>query len=159
LWGLIFDSQPVSVSAQGLRLAAHRPEIDHIAEVAIDTATLVIRFESGDIGTFVVSWGLPPGVNPPNPCDQIYGPRGLGEVHYAMKRQELRFLSEGADWQSLSVSEEDMYQREIERFARWVLAGEPFPAIGEDGKAALRVALAALESIKTGETITLQVKQ
>ncbi len=156
LWGVIFDSQPVSVSAQGLRLAAARPEIGHIAEVAIDTATLVVRFESGDVGTFVVSWGLPPGVNPPNPRDQIYGPRGLGEVHYAMKHQELLILPEGADWQTLAVSEADMYQREIERFARWILAEEPFPATGEDGKAALRVALAALESIETGETIRLK---
>lgn len=155
LWRYIFDSKPVSVSAQGLSLAAHRPELNHISRVAVDTATLLVKFESGDIGTFVVSWGLPPKVTPHGHPDQIYGTNGLGEVYYGRSKQELLFMEEGASWHTLSISHQDMYQNQIDSFARWVLEDELFPAVGEDGKSALRVVLAALESIQTGKTIFL----
>jgi predicted dehydrogenase len=101
----------------------------------------------------VVSWGLPPKVTPAGVKDQIYGPMGLGEVVYTTSRQELTVMREGGAWHTLSISHEDMYQNEIAAFARWVLLGEPFPAQGDDGRLALRVALGAIESINTGQTI------
>jgi predicted dehydrogenase len=48
-----------------------------------------------------------------------------------------------------------MYNNQIRSFTDWILADEPFPAQGEDGKLALQVALAALESVRTGKTIHL----
>jgi myo-inositol 2-dehydrogenase/D-chiro-inositol 1-dehydrogenase len=155
LWTFIFDSKPESVSAQGMRLAKGRPEISHIDEVAIDTATVVVKFESDDVGTFVVTWGLPPKVTPPGHSDQIFGSLGLGEIYYGRNKQELLFMQEGAAWQTLSISHEDMYQAEIAKFARWISKDEPFPASGADGRSALYVAQAALESIKTGKTVFL----
>ncbi|MFZ5818921.1 MAG: Gfo/Idh/MocA family protein [Chloroflexota bacterium] len=155
-WNTAFDSAPVAVSAQGIRLAAGRPEISHIPEAAIDTATLLVRYASGDLGAFVVSWGLPPKVNPPDQPDQIYAPRGQAMLQFGQNRQELIWMREGGSRETLSISHQDMYQQEIARFTRWVLADEPFPATGEDGKRALRVALAALESIQTGATISLE---
>ena len=64
-WRFIFDSPPVQVYAQGLKLAQERQELADIREIAYDTASIVVRYASGDIGNFVVSWGLPPGVTPP----------------------------------------------------------------------------------------------
>jgi predicted dehydrogenase len=156
LWTYIFDAKPVSVSAQGLSLAAERPEIDHIEKVAIDTATLVVKFDSGDIGNFVVTWGLPPKVTPQGHPDQIYGPEGLGEVYYTRKKQELLIMQEGGAWQTRSVSHQDMYQNQIDHFTRWVIEDDIFPATGEDGKSALRVALGALEAIQSGKTVFLE---
>ena len=153
LWTFVYDSRPVSVSAQGLKLAAGRPEIDHIDQVAVDTASVVVKFESGDIGTFIVTWGLPPKVTPENRSDQIYGAKGLGEVYYGRNKQELLIMEEGARWHTASISHQDMYQNQIDAFVRWIREDEPFPARGEDGKSALRVALGALESIRTGKTI------
>jgi predicted dehydrogenase len=155
LWNTVFDSHPLSVSAQGLKIGAERPEINHIAEVAIDTATVLVKYESGDIGTFVVTWGLPLKVNPSQHHDQIYAPLGLAELYYAGNQQELRLMRENGAWQTLSISHQNMYTNQIQAFADWVLEDEPFPATGEDGKLALRVALAALESIQTGQTIHL----
>lgn len=155
LWNTIFDSHAVSVSAQGLKLGQDRSELAGIDPLAIDTATVLVKYASGDIGTFVVCWGLPPKVNPPDRRDQIYAPRGLGEAAYGMRHQELLAMTEGGLWQTLSVSHEDMFQNEIKAFARWVLDEETFPASGEDGKAALRVALAAIQAIETGQTIQL----
>lgn len=154
LWTYIFNSKPLSVSAQGLRLAEGRPEVSHIEKVAVDTATVTVTFGSGDIGTFVVSWGLPPKVNPTGNRDQILGANGYGEVYFSNK-QELLSMREGAVWKTLAISHEDMYQNQINNFARWLLDDEPFPARGEDGRSALQVALAALESIQSGKTVRL----
>ena len=154
LWNTVFDSQPVSVSAQGLKIGRDRPEINHIAEVAVDTATVVVKYASGDIGTFVVTWGLPLKVNPSQHHDQIYAPNGLAELYFG-NQQELRLMRENGIWQTLSISHQNMYQNQIRSFANWILKDEPFPATGEDGKLALQVALAALESIRTGQTIHL----
>ena len=155
LWTMVFDAKPMSVSAQGLKIGRDRPEIEHIDDIAIDTATVLVRFESGDIGTFVVTWGLPSKVNPPQHQDQIYGPKGLGKAYYHGNKQELQVMSEGGVWETLSISHEDMYQNQAANFVKWILEDQPFPATGEDGKAALQVALAALESIQTNQTIHL----
>ena len=155
LWMTIFDSRPISVAAQGLKIGAGRPEIAHIDKPAVDTATIVVKFESGDIGTFVVTWGLPPKVNPANHKDQIYGPNGLIEAYYAGNQQEFQLMHEGGAWKTVAISHEDMYHNQIAKFARWILYDEPFPATGTEGRTALKVALAALESINTNQTIQL----
>ncbi len=155
LWINIFDSRPVSVTAQGLRIGQDRPEISHIQAVAIDTASILVKFESGDIGTFVVTWGLPSKVNPNQVKDQIYGPNGLGEVYYQGSQQELQIMKAGGFWETLSIAHTNMYQQQAADFVRWVLTDQPFPATGEAGKASLVAALAALESIQTGQTIQL----
>ena len=155
MWGEIFDARCVSIHARGLTLAKNRPEIAHIRELAVDTANLTATYESGDIGSFLVSWGLPPKVNPVNFNDQIIGPRGLGEVHFGMERQELSCMSEGGGSETLSISQENIYQNQIRAFADSILTGTPFPTSGEEGKAALRAALAALESIQTSQSVDL----
>ncbi len=155
LWLNLFASPPVSVAARGLTLAAARPEIAHIARKAVDSAALSVRFASGDLGSFVVSWGLPPGANPPQWPDRVYGARGLVEAEYQMRHQSARWLKEGGEWETIADSTEDMYQREIDAFANVVLHGAGPRGTGDDGLAALRLAHAALESIRTGESVSL----
>lgn len=155
LWHFIFDSKPVEVFAQALKLALERQELGHIENVAYDTATVAVRYASGDMGTFFVSWGLPPGVNPAGAPDQILGPKGLVQVTYGGANQSAQVMVEGGGWEPVAASEQNMYQRQIASFARAILKDEPFLAPGEDGKAALRVALAALESIRTCQAVSL----
>ena len=154
-WAYIFQSKPVEVYTQGLVMGKQRPELASIQTLALDTASLTVRYASGDIGNFVVCWGLPPGANPPERPDQICGPGGLAEVAFGMAHQELRIMREGGQWENISVSDENMYQREIASMACYVLHDEQFPASGEDGLSALRTALAAIESIHTGKPVHL----
>jgi len=155
-WSRLFGAEPVEVFAVGHKLAAGRPEIAHIRNVATDTATVVVRYASADTGTFVCSWGLPPGVAPANGPDVIFGPGGALYLTYGMAHQEARWLREGGVWETIAISDEDMYQREIASFARCILEDRPPVAGGEAGRAALRVALAAVESIRTGRPVRLQ---
>jgi myo-inositol 2-dehydrogenase/D-chiro-inositol 1-dehydrogenase len=155
-WTYIFDSKPVEVFAQGLKSAKERQELAHIKEIAHDTATITVRYASGDVGAFVVCWGLPPGVAPSGSPDQIFGPDGMAQVEYNLPHQEVRVMREGGNWELVSSSEEDMYRLQIERFARCILEDQPPPVTGEDGRAALQVALAAIESIQTGQPVWLE---
>jgi len=154
-WARLFDAEPVEVFAAGHKLAAGRPEISHIAEVAIDTATVVVRYASGDTGTFVCSWGLPPGVVPPGGPDIVFGPRGALHLTYSMTHQEARWLREGGMWETIATCDEDMYQAEIASFARCIIEDQPPVAGGAAGRAALHVALAAVESVRTGKSVCL----
>jgi predicted dehydrogenase/sugar phosphate isomerase/epimerase len=153
LWANIFNSTPAAVSAQGFTLAERRDEIAHIANKAIDTALIMVKYASGDVGAFTVSWGLPPAVNPEAWPDRVYGPGGLLEAEYHMAAQKLRWLKEGGEWETVSETDEDMYQREITAFARALLDGAPFDGTVEHGIQALRLALAVLEAIRTGQTV------
>ena len=154
-WARLFDAEPVEVFAMGHKLADGRPEIAHIREVAVDTATVVVRYASGDTGTFVCSWGLPPGVVPPGGPDIVFGPRGALHLIYSMTHQEARWLKEGGAWETIATCDEDMYQREIASFARCIIEDRPPAAGGAEGRAALRVALAAVESIRSRKSIRL----
>jgi myo-inositol 2-dehydrogenase/D-chiro-inositol 1-dehydrogenase len=155
LWSYIFESEPVQVFAQGLKLAQDRPELAHIGDIAYDTATILVRYASGDMGTFFVSWGQPPGVVPSQTPDRILGPKGIAQASYDMAYQQVEVIHEQSGWQTLFTSSLDMYQAEIARFAQWVLEDQPFPATGAEGVAALRVALAALTSVATGQPVSL----
>jgi len=154
-WSLLFDSEPVEVFAAGHKLAEGRPEISHIREVAVDTATVVVRYASGDTGTFVCSWGLPPGVIPPGGPDTLFGPAGTLSLTYNTSHQEARWLREGGAWETIATCDEDMYQREIASFARCIIEDRPPAAGGAEGRAALRVALAAVESARTRQPVRL----
>jgi predicted dehydrogenase len=159
LWSFLFDAQPVAVFAQGLTLAARRPELAQIRRLAYDTATIVVRYTSGDVGTFALSWGLPPGVTPAGRPDQIMGPEGLAHLTFGVAHQQVEIMQAGGRWSTLFASEDDMYQRQIARFARHVIDDAPFAARGETGLAALRVALAALESVQTGQPVLMAAEQ
>jgi predicted dehydrogenase len=151
LWGYIFNSTPVEVFSQGLKIAADRPEIAHISDVAVDTASILTRYASGDIGSFLVTWGLPPKVTPPAISDQIYGPRGLGEVYYSSRKQEFRILKEGALWETISISHVSMYHNQVASFVSTILESKPLDVPAVAGIESLRAALGAIESIQTGQ--------
>jgi predicted dehydrogenase len=148
-WSCIFESNPVEIYAQGLCLACERPELASIQNLAPDTASILARYASGDQGSFTVTWGLPPGVNPPGRAECIYGSKGMAEVVFELNHQELRWMKEGGEWETIASNDENCYQREIASMARHILDGTPYPSSGADGLVALRAALAALHSIQS----------
>ncbi len=154
-WRYIFQSEAVHVFAQGLILAKESEALKSISDLAVDTAIITVTFASGDIGNFIVSWGLPPGVNPSGMPEQIYASNGLAEISWNMQHQHLKWLSEGGEWRTLVESNEDPYQKEIACMAESILQQKDFPATAQDGANALQIALAALQSINTGKAVYL----
>jgi predicted dehydrogenase len=145
-WAYIFDSEPNEVIARGLISAKDRLEVGEIQELAIDTASITVRYSSGDIGSFIVSWGLPPGANPVPHPDQLLGPKGVLEAEFSRYHQTLRHLGEGGVWTTVAESNEDMYLNEITSFARSIVMDQPLRVNPQEGINSLDTALAAIQS-------------
>ncbi len=149
LWRAVFGADPVRVRATGLTLAAGRPELAGIAEVAPDTAVIAVDYASGDVGAITISWGLPPGVRAPG-LQVLLGPRG------SVRLQGLEFEAcrEGAEVSRWSVRHaQDLNHALVQDFAAAVAQGREPTVTGEDGRRALAVSLGALLSLRTGQAV------
>jgi len=152
LWSLAFNSVPIQVYSQGMTFAEGRPELSEIEKLAPDTAALIVRYESGDVGALNITWGLPPGVSGQG-LAQVWGPKGLIYADLDALRlltetgKETRFGPYGE-----SPMEEAMRSQAL-GFAKAVRSGEAPVVTGEDGLAALRVSLAAIRSLESGTII------
>lgn len=155
-WQEIFQSPAQEVFAQGFAFAQERPELAHIPHKAVDSASVSVRFESGDVGNFLVSWGMPPGVVPPLMPEVLLTASGVLHVSFGSDHQQASLQREGGDWETIAASDENMYQREIQDFARAILDDRPPLVDAGLGCAALQVSLAALESIRLQAPVQIQ---
>jgi predicted dehydrogenase len=149
LWQTVFRSKPKIAYAQGRVLATDRPEVRHINQLAIDTAVVTVEFESGDIGTFTVSWGLPAGFRLKGRMDRILGPRGAAEgaVNAGLT------LYEGDRVEDVKIQTRDLHEVELALFAETVRGGAPFPTGFREGRQMLAVTEAILRSIDSGQPV------
>jgi predicted dehydrogenase len=114
-----------------------------------DCAVVVMRFRSGAIGSFSCSWSAKGPV--PEETLQIFGPRGaiLTEDH----TRSLRWHSESPPSGLEDVREfvfpidqAESIRRAIAAFADSILQGAAPPITGEDGRAALELAMASYQA-------------
>ncbi len=151
-----FDSEPVRVMAQGMTFATGRPELESIGEKAVDTAAIIVMFESGDVLSIDISWGLPPNQESSH-TEQIWGPRGqVRDLGFDSSRTVV--CTELAR-ETIEVEQSPTFQDStdllVEDFLRAVQGEAELAVTGGDGRIALEVSLAALRSIKTGEFVEL----
>lgn len=152
-WMTVFESRPVIVHAQGMTLASGRPELAAVSALAPDTAVVTVTHESGDVGTATLTWGLPPGVNPPAQPERIFAPTGFVELEFAPAHQWAKVMRERGVWEVLDDARVDMYAREITDFAEAILHDRRPRVTGRHGVDALRVALAAMTSLREGRAV------
>ena len=150
LWRMVFDAEPVRVTARGLTFAAGRPELAHLEQLAPDTAAIIVEHDSGDLGVITITWGLPPGVRGGH-MDDILGPEGA----VLFTRDEITVIREGGEKREITIPPEDTKAKQVRHFVQCILEDEAPNATGENGRIALQVSLAALESIGTGQPVSL----
>ncbi|MBC7287146.1 MAG: Gfo/Idh/MocA family oxidoreductase [Armatimonadetes bacterium] len=148
-WRVIFGSDPVRVKASGMTFSVGAPELIGV-EPELDTATVLVEFDSGDIGMISISWGLPRGVSTPNHED-ILGPDGAVLIH---GHDKLTVKTRDGE-QVIDGLQNDMYLEQVQAFAEAVRKGQPAAATAEDGLIALRVSLGAIESARSGRAVEL----
>ncbi len=147
------------VYARGLteRLAAG--ELDHI-----DYALLTLRHESGVISHAEGTWADPSGFAT---AFEIVGDGGMLEhdsrrtvtLTQALRTTESGGRSSGGGVtvpRSLLADDDDPYFRQIESFAGTVRNGTPLIVTPEEARAAAAIALAARESLRTGQAVTVE---
>jgi predicted dehydrogenase len=136
------------IHARGLAYAGHANK---------DMAMAVLRFQSGVIGYVEGSWSFPDGFRT---TLEISGSAGFVR-HASRASAPLAFTLFPTAGSSAGVAvpsgglTEDPYQTQMRDFASWMMGGPAPRCTGADALEALRLALAALESIRTGKPIAV----
>lgn len=149
----ITGEEPVSVYAQGYVYGEGKQRLEGIDDLAIDSATMEVKMTGGHTLSALVNWGMPEG----------YAGYGDGEILMgpAMSVQPvgktLEVLKAGGEKQEIDVSQGGLPGPtvRINGLCDAIADGVPLKVSGEDGRIALAVSLAALESIGTGEVVRL----
>lgn len=126
---------------------------------AKDHALLVLRFWNGAIAHIECSWAYPPGGF--HTRFEIAGTRGV--IEFDSRASPPVALAYGVGGATGSSSElaspvadrDDPYYLELNHFLRCVDTGEPFLVTAQDGLEAVRVALAAIESMRRRAPVAL----
>jgi predicted dehydrogenase len=129
------------------------------SEAAIDYALVTIHFKSGAMAQFEGGWAYPPGYF--RTSLDIAGSEGLLEWQSDDSQTIKAFLKTSEDKTVArvaipsSVLAEDPYTSEIKHAYDAIKNNKAFLVTPQDGLEALRLALAAKESLKTGKAIRL----
>ena len=143
--------EPVSVSAQGHVFGRGKERLAGIEDLAIDAAEILVNMTGGHVLSAFVNWGMPEGFKGFGE-EYIVGPAmsarlESGEVRLRYADREETFEANAGNPPGCSVRINDL--------AAAIREGRQPEVTGEDGRIALRVSLAALESIETGEVVKL----
>lgn len=140
------------VFARGLSFADNR---------GTDHALITLRFASGAIGHIEGSWAFPAGTF--RTFLEIAGSEGVLQ-HDSLQTSPLAIQMHAdatAEGGKLTVpggmiaDEDDPYYLELKHFLDCLDSGADFLVAPEDGLAALKIALAAIESVRTGRVVEL----
>lgn len=121
----------------------------------IDTCVTTLRFASGALGFIDNSWEAIYGYDI---RAEVLGAGGAVEVGhaYATGLQRLDRAGTATDYPQSFLERFDLaYTREIQEFARCVMADELPRVTGPEARAALAVALAAVQSLAEGRTVNV----
>ena len=141
---------PQSVYARGHVYGRGKPRLKDIKDFALDAAVITVNYEGGHILDFSVNWGMPEKF--PGYWEEVLmGPDLLAQP------KDGRLLLQYAEHQELWNVESPQLppQRRIADLMAAIREDRSPEITGEDALLALRVSLAALESIATGQVVAL----
>jgi predicted dehydrogenase len=153
LWQTILESKPVKVYGSGRTIASGRPELAGLAQLAIDTGVIVLEYESGDIATMTVSWGLAAGSRIRKHPDRIIGP--LGGMEAAGGGKINVWLGDQSETVGFA-GEKSLHGKQFKLFVDALDRGEPVPVGFRQGKDVLAVTLAIFKAMETGGPVDVR---
>lgn len=146
--------KPVSVFATGDVLGRNHPSLRDITDLAVDTAHINVTFENGNRGYLLYSWGLPPGSSYWQYHDFI-GPKGVIRLMGEFGEELHQYGEDGR----LEVIKglDNGHERIVQGFVKAVLDEGDVPVQPKEAVDALRLSLAAIESIETGHPVKVHL--
>ncbi len=126
---------------------------------AIDTGAVWVEYESGNIMSNFWSWGMPEGVGAFGGMDMIgpdgvlvfpggFDPQEFSSSFDAKKEGLFLLRKRGGGTEPIVYEKNDMFLNQMKSFVDCLKNNKEPCVTGEDGQAALRVALAALQEEK-----------
>lgn len=146
LWTL---GPAVSVHSFSARLGPGRP----VAEFRGDYALSVVEFESGAVAHVENTWMDPAGFRT---AIEVSGSGGLIDFDSRANPSLRVATSQGQRAENPYAPEDDPYYRQLSAFLECARTGSAPPVSAAEGTAAVRLALAAIESAQTGRTVRLE---
>ena len=143
--------EPVSVSAQGHVFGKGTQRLAGIDDLAIDAAEILVKMTGGHVLSAFVNWGMPEGFKGFGE-EYIVGPAMSARVEGGQVRLRFPDREETFD---VSAGNPPGSSVRINDLAAAIREGRQPEVTGEDGRIALSVSLAALQSIETGEVVKL----
>lgn len=125
----------------------HRdPQLEFIGDYSLTTLT----FESGVIGHVEATWMDPSGFRT---TIEVCGSEGMIEYDSRTAASLVTHLQGVSRFEAPLATQDDPYFRQLSAFVATVRKEKPLPVTGLDGFRALAIAVAAVESAKTGKPV------
>ncbi|WP_338544545.1 Gfo/Idh/MocA family oxidoreductase [Pseudomonas benzopyrenica] len=121
----------------------------------LDTAVVTIRYDNGAIATAEASFQAVYGYDVRG---EVFGSAGMLTAGDARTSELVCYGAEGISQTTQRSDAEllrDAYLAELRAFVDAVREGTPVPVGGHDARAALAIALAAIESVQTGQPVAV----
>ncbi|MFW5915067.1 MAG: Gfo/Idh/MocA family protein [Planctomycetota bacterium] len=138
-----------TVFASGTVFGSNKPFLTGIEDPAVDTAHINVELEKGDRAYLFYGWGFPEGPGYWQHRD-FMGPNGIvrlmGEFGH-----EVHHYREDGKLEVVYDLEENGHAVIVRRFVEAVLYDKEVPVKPEDAVEALKISLAALRSVESGE--------
>ena len=163
LWETVLNAKPVQIYAQGGILAHSHPDLAQFEHRAVDTGAIVVTYDSGDTGVMTISWGMPSHTKMKGHSERLIGSKGgvdagaTGELTPIYSSEETAFqLYLGDTVEEIRVGAANTFALQAQAFVDYVdgLCAAP-PSGLETGRHLLRMSLAALQSIASGQPVKL----
>ncbi len=135
-----------TVYARSVRFSPSVAGADFVGDYALTTMT----HDSGCVSHCEATWMDPSGFRT---TLEVCGSEGMLEFDSRDVATIRTHLADGSRCESNLTPTEDPYYRELRAFIDAVKSGDVVPVTGEDGFKAVAIALAALESAKTGKAV------
>jgi UDP-N-acetylglucosamine 3-dehydrogenase len=145
-------AEPVTVFATGHVFGQGKPALEGVDDVAIDAADIQVRFENGHVLSVFVNWGMPNGYENV-PGELVTSPTSMARND----GDEFKIVVDGRE-ESVEMKGAGPEGR-IANLAEAIQGKEELEITGENGLAALRVSLAAFESIEAGRAVEVEEVQ
>jgi predicted dehydrogenase len=150
LWRTVFQSRAKFAYASGRIFAKDRQELVSLEKLAIDTASITVEYESGDVGAMTVSWGLPAKTKLRSRCpDRVIGPEGAVEAAGGGKWNV--FIGSGTE--TVQLESGNLHEKQFAQFARCLDDGTPYPIGLREGREILALTEAVFRSIEAGSSV------
>jgi predicted dehydrogenase len=149
----ITGETPQSVFAAGDIFAADKNWIPDPENLAVDAATVTVKYSGGSVLSYYINWGLPSGLKagPEGRCEIFYGSNA-----YAVNSDgNLKIVHADREETFNLAPVEFAPPGRIDELVEAINNNKPMSAGAPEGLMALKVSLAALESIKTGEAVKI----
>lgn len=145
--------KPAWVFATGQAFGGNKPFLSSISDIAVDTAHITVEFEAGHRAYLLYAWGFPVGSDYWQ-YREFMGPNGIVRLMGEYGQEVHHYRADGLREVVYDLPEQG-HREIIRRFVDAVVNDGPVPVDPEDALAGLRISLAAIKSIETGEKVTL----